>query len=148
NDAATGHSVNNLTLESLNLRQVRRGAAGFNHQRIESTGALGKRGRGASNQSVVEPARRRFVPSLSLAFCFLRDPLASSTYARSAGFWHPRRGLPSPGNRPIMTDQSQTVQFNDAATGHSVNNLTLESLNLRQVRRGAAGFNQPPQPTR
>ena len=119
-----------------------------NNQRMELTGARGKRGRGASIPSGVEPARRRFVKAFSYAFCFLRHLLASSTYAKSAWFRHPRRSLPPPGNSPIMTNYNRSVQSNVAAAGQtSVNNLIPESFDARQARRGAAGFNNALQPT-
>ena len=120
-----------------------------NHQRMEWTGArLGRPAcreglsRGASFPSGVEPARRRFVKAFSYADCFFRHPLASSTYAELPDLRHSRRGLPSSGNRPMMTDHESAVQSNDAvARPTSGSNLTPGSLNLRKVRRAAAGFN-------
>ena len=98
--------------------------------------------RGASIPSGVEPARRRFVKAFSYADCFFRHPLASSTYAELPDLRHSRRGLPSSGNRPMMTDHESAVQSNDAvARPTSGSNLTPGSLNLRKVRRAAAGFN-------
>ena len=120
-----------------------------NLQRMELTGARSWRpncrvmlSRGASIPSGVEPARRRFVKAFSYADCFFRHPLASSTYAELPDLRHSRRGLPSSGNRPMMTDHESAVQSNDAvARPTSGSNLTPGSLNLRKVRRAAAGFN-------
>ena len=126
-----------------------------NLQRMELTGARSWRpncrvmlSRGASIPSGVEPARRRFVKAFSYADCFFRHPLASSTYAELPDLRHSRRGLPSSGNRPMMTDHESAVQSNDAvARPTSGSNLTPGSLNLRKVRRAAAGFNHALQRT-
>jgi hypothetical protein len=118
-----------------------------NHQRIEMTGARMGRGdgrgvwpRGASFQSVVGPARGRFVKRFYYAFCFFDCLLASSTYAETPICGHSCRGLRRCQSRQIMTAKKHFVQSNDATARHtSGSNLTPKSLNLRQVRRAAAG---------
>jgi hypothetical protein len=126
-----------------------------NHQRIgidRSAGVTwpGLRGwtRGASNPSVVEPARRRFVKTFSYAFCFFRRPLASSTYADFPHLGQSCRGLPPSGNRAMMTEHNHAVQPDTAATWQiSGSHPQPESGNLRKVRREAAGFNKALEPT-
>jgi hypothetical protein len=126
-----------------------------NHQRIEMTGARMGRGhgrgvwpRGASFQSVVGPARRRFVKPFSYAFCFFDCLLGSSTYAEIPIFGHSCRGLPRCKSRQIMTAKKHFVQSNGATARHtSGSNLTPKTLNLRQVRREAAASNNSPEPT-
>ena len=121
-----------------------------NDQGIEMTGAQGKGARGASFQSVVEPARRMSVKPFSLADCFLRHPVASSTYENLAWFPHRWPCLQSPSNGSIMTDHNRSVQTNSAANSGagltSAEHLTPELRNRRQARRAAAGFNQSPEP--
>jgi hypothetical protein len=125
-----------------------------NHQRIEMTGArvgcpvcsVGL-SRGASIQSVVEPARRRFMKSSLLPFAFLQPSWHQAlTQDRRGGGLLSEVDCP-PGNRPIMAAHSRAVQSNAAAGHISGSNLTPESLRLRQVRRVAAGFNKSPEPT-
>ena len=103
--------------------------------------------RGASIPSGVEPARRRFVKPLSYAFCFFRYPLASSTYADFHHFGTRSPRVAASENGAMMTDPKHLVQLNAAAGQTSGNNLTPELNNLRQARRGAAGFNHSPEPT-
>jgi hypothetical protein len=126
-----------------------------NLQRMELTGARVRRpvghvggSRGASIPSGVEPARRRFVERLSYAFCFFRCPLASSTYAKLPHLGQSHQGLPRCKSQQMMTDQKHVVQSSAALARHtSGSNLTPGSLNLRKVRRAAAGFNKSPEPT-
>jgi hypothetical protein len=47
----------------------------------------------------------------------------------------------------MMTDHGRLVQFNAGVGPTSGTNLIPELLNLRQARRGAAGFNKSPEPT-
>jgi len=131
-----------------------------NHQRMERTEARVGRplcpvgsSRRASFPSGVEPARPVCAEvrsaAVSFAFCFLRRSWAASTYEQSAGLRQPQRGLSPPSNGPIMTERHRHVQRNSATAGaFSVNDLTPESCNARQVRRGAAGFNHALQRTR
>jgi hypothetical protein len=119
-----------------------------NLQRMELTGARVRRpvghagrSRGASIPSGVEPARRRFVKWLSYAFCFFRCPLASSTYAELPHLGQSHQGLPRSKSQQMMTDQKHVVQSSAALARHtSGSNLTPGSLNLRKVRRAAAGL--------
>ena len=125
-----------------------------NLQRMELTGARGRRrhervrwSREASIPSGVEPARRRFVKAFAYADCFFGDPLASSTYAEFPHLGHFRQGLPPSGNRPMMTDHKHLVQPSAGIGKTSGDTLISESTNLRQARRGAAGFNTALEPT-
>ena len=125
-----------------------------NLQRMVLTGARVRRphwreglSRGASIPSGVEPARRRFVKRLSYAFCFFRCPLAASTYVDFHHFGTLAPRVAASENGAMMTDPKHLVQLNAAAGQTSGNNLTPELNNLRQARRGAAGFNKSPEPT-
>jgi hypothetical protein len=125
-----------------------------NHQGIEMTGARVRRphgcvgwSRGASFQSAVEPARRRFVKPFSYAFCFFRRPLASITYADFHHFGTLSPRCAASENRAMMTGPKHLVQPNAAAGQTSGNNLIPGSHKFRQARRAAAGFNHSLEPS-